>query len=72
MKKLILILFAAVVMSCGDGTNRASEAGSESRTQDNYSEDAYEADTSDTRMDTTSTGPGIGAQGQIDTTSTTP
>ncbi len=75
MKKLILILFAAVAMSCGDGSNRASEAGSESQDnyQDNYSDDAFEADTTDVRTDTTSNmGPGVGAQGQIDTTSTIP
>lgn len=54
MKKLILIFLAAIAFSCGDG-NRSSESGADTRTQDNYSSDPYEADTTDMRMDTTST-----------------
>lgn len=68
MKKLILIFLAAVAFSCGDGTNRSSESDTNPRTEDNYSNDALEADTTDMRMDTTST-PGMDRQGDVDTTS---
>lgn len=69
MKKVILIFLAAIAFSCGDGSNRSSESGSENRTEDNYSNDALEADTTDVGMDTTST-PGMDRQGGVDTTST--
>jgi len=68
MKNLILIFLAAIAFSCGDGSNRSSEAGSETRTEDNYSNDALEADTTEMEMDTTSS-PGMDRQGDVDTTS---
>ena len=55
MKKVILIFLAAIAFSCGDGSNRSSETGVDTGTEDNYSSDPYEADTTDMRMDTTST-----------------
>ena len=67
MKKLILILMAAVAFSCGDGTSRSSE--SETETEDSYSNDAVESDTTGMQSDTTAS-PGMDRQGQTDTTST--
>ena len=69
MKKIILIFLAAIAFSCGDGSNRASESGSDAQTEDNYSDDALEADTTDMEMDTTSS-PGMDRAGEVDTTST--
>lgn len=69
MKKVILVLLAALAFSCGDGSNRASESGSETQTEDNYSNDALESDTTDMEMDTTSS-PGMNRGGDLDTTST--
>ena len=69
MKKVILIFLAAIAFGCGDGSNRSSETGTDTRTEDNYSGDALEADTTDMRMDTTSS-PGMNREGQVDTTST--
>jgi hypothetical protein len=69
MKKVILISLAAisaVAFSCGDGTNRSSE--SETQTEDNYSNEALESDTTTMDMDTTST-PGMDREGNVDTTS---
>lgn len=68
MKKLIFIFMAAIAFSCGDGSNRSSETGSESNTEDNYSRDPMEADTteSDMRLDTTSS-PGMDREGDVDT-----
>jgi hypothetical protein len=69
MKKVILIFLAAIAFSCGDGSNRSSEStGNESQTEDNYSGDAVESDTTDMQSDTTST-PGMDRQGGVDTTS---
>lgn len=69
MKKLILIFLAAIAFSCGDGSNRSSESESDIQTEDNYSNDALESDTTQMEMDTTST-PGMdGGQGGLDTTS---
>ena len=68
MKKVILILLAAVAFSCGDGSNRSSEAGSETQSEDTYSREPMEADTTDMQMDTTST-PGLDRESQVDTTS---
>jgi hypothetical protein len=70
MKKVILIFLAAIAFSCGDGSNRSSESGS-TQTEDNYSDDALEADTTDMEMDTTSS-PGMDRSGEVDTTSTNP
>ena len=67
MKKVIMILLAAVAFSCGDGTSRSSE--SETETEDSYSNDAVESDTTGMQSDTTSS-PGMDRQGQTDTTST--
>lgn len=70
MKKVILIFLAALAFGCGDGSNRSSEAGNNNATtEDNYSGDALESDTTDMRMDTTST-PGMDRQGEVDTTNT--
>ncbi|MGC1241534.1 MAG: hypothetical protein WA874_08090 [Chryseosolibacter sp.] len=70
MKKVILILLAAVAFSCGDGSNRSSENDSEIQTEDNYSNDALESDTTQMEMDTTAT-PGMDrGQDGVDTTST--
>jgi hypothetical protein len=73
MKKVILIFLAAIAFSCGDGSNRSSESGTDMQTEDNYSNDAIESDTTDMQMDTTSS-PGMDRQGDVDTTSsnTTP
>jgi len=68
MKKVILIFLAAIAFSCGDGSNRSSQSGNESQTEDNYSGDAMESDTTDMQSDTTST-PGMDRQGDVDTTS---
>ncbi len=69
MKKVILIFLAAIAFSCGDGSNRSSESDTDMQTEDNYSGDAIESDTSDMQqMDTTST-PGMDGQGDVDTTS---
>ena len=65
MKKLILILLAAVAFSCGDGSNRASESGTETQTEEN---DAIESDTTQMQGDTTAT-PGMDREGGVDTTS---
>ena len=62
-------MLAAVAFSCGDGTNRSSE--SEVETEDNYSSEPLEADTSEMQMDTTST-PGMDREGGVDTTATNP
>ena len=70
MKKVILIFLAAIAFSCGDGSNRSSESR-DVETEDNYSDDALEADTTDMRMDTTST-PGMDRQGGVDTTANNP
>jgi hypothetical protein len=67
MKKLILIFLAAIAFSCGDGSNRSSESATDTRTEDNYSDDAFEADTTDMRMDTTSS-PGMDRESEVDTT----
>ena len=67
MKKLILIFLAAIAFSCGDGSNRSSESDTDTRTEDNYSDDALEADTTDMRMDTTSY-PGMEQENEVDTT----
>lgn len=69
MKKVILILLAAVAFSCGDGSNRSSESREDTRTEDNYSDDALESDTTNMRMDTTAS-PGMDREGQVDTTAT--
>jgi len=72
MKKVILILLAAFAFSCGDGSsNRSSEAGSESTTEDNYSSRPLESDTTQMEMDTTSS-PGMDRQGVDTTSSVTP
>jgi len=68
MKKVILIFLAAIAFSCGDGSNRSSESGVNPGTEDNYSNDALEADTTDMRMDTTAT-PGMDRESELDTTS---
>jgi hypothetical protein len=69
MKKVIFICMAALAFSCGDGSNRSSESGSESQTEDNYSNDAAESDTTEMQMDTTAA-PGMDRQnGNLDTTS---
>jgi hypothetical protein len=69
MKKVILIFLAAIAFSCGDGSNRSSQSGTESETEDNYSREPMESDTTDMQSDTTNT-PGMdrGAQ-QSDTSS---
>ena len=69
MKKVILIFLAAIAFSCGDGSNRSSET--EIETEDSYSNDALEADTTQMEMDTTST-PGMDRESGVDTTSTNP
>lgn len=69
MKKVILILLAAVAFSCGDGSNRSSESGSEIETEDNYSNDAIQSDTTQMEVDTTAS-PGMDRQGGVDTTGT--
>ena len=69
MKKVILIFLAAIALSCGDGSNRSSESDLNNQTEDNYSKDALEADTTDMRLDTTST-PGMDRGSRVDTTST--
>lgn len=68
MKKVILICMAALAFSCGDGTNRASETDSESQTEDNYSNDAAESDTTQMESDTTAA-PGMDRQGDVDSVS---
>jgi hypothetical protein len=67
MKKVILILLAAIAFSCGDGSNRSSERSTNEETEDNYSDDALEADTTDMRMDTTAS-PGMDRESGVDTT----
>ena len=69
MKKVILIFLAAIAFSCGDASNRSSESGSETQTEDNYSDDALESDTTNTnmQMDTTSS-PGMDRESEVDTT----
>ena len=59
---------AAVAFSCGDGTSRSSESGSETETEDSYSNDAVESDTTGMQSDTTAS-PGMDRQGEPDTTS---
>lgn len=66
MKKLILILLAAVAFSCGDGSNRSSESGSERGIEEN---DAIQSDTMQMEADT-SAAPGMDRQGGVDTTGT--
>lgn len=66
MKSLILIFLAAIAFSCGDGSNRSSE--SDIQTEDNYSNDAFESDTTEMEMDTTSM-PGMDRENEADTTS---
>jgi hypothetical protein len=70
MKKVILIFLAAIAFSCGDGSNRSSQSGTESETEDNYSKQPMESDTTEMQADTTNT-PGMdhGTQ-RSDTTST--
>ena len=63
-----MIFLAAIAFSCGDGSNRSSESGN-TEIEDNYSNDALEADTTDMRMDTTSS-PGMDRESEVDTTST--
>lgn len=63
MKKVILIFLAAIAFSCGDGSNRSSESR-DVETEDNYSDDALESDTTQMEMDTTS----MDRQGGVDTT----
>lgn len=67
MKKVILIFLAAIAFSCGNGNNRSSERGNETETEDNYSREPMESDTTDMQTDTTST-PGMDRQ-DMDTTS---
>ncbi|MEO5601063.1 MAG: hypothetical protein ABIR06_09055 [Cyclobacteriaceae bacterium] len=67
MKKLILIFMSVLAFSCGDGSNRSSE-GTESETEDNYSNDAAESDTTEMRMDTTASH-GMDHGGDVDTVS---
>lgn len=69
MKKVILIFLAAVAFSCGGGDGQSSESGSETQTEDNYSNDALESDTTQS-MDTTAA-PGMDRQGNVDTTANT-
>ena len=71
MKKVILILLAAIAFSCGDASNRSSESGSETETEDHYSTEPLESDTTQMEMDTTSS-PGMDTEGDVDTTSTAP
>ena len=71
MKKLIIIMMAALAFSCGDGSSRSSESESETQTEDSYSNDAVESDTTGMNSDTTSS-PGMDRQGQPDTTSANP
>jgi hypothetical protein len=70
MKKVILIFLAAIAFSCGDGSNRSSESR-DAETEDNYSDDALEADTTEMEMDTTFS-PGMDRQGGVDTTANKP
>lgn len=70
MKKVILIFLAALAFSCGDN-NRSSQSGSETETEDNYSSEPLESDTTQMEMDTTSS-PGMDREGDVDTTATTP
>jgi hypothetical protein len=65
MKKVIFIFVAALAFSCGDGSNRSSERDSENRTEDNYSREPMEADTTEMETDTTSS-PGIDREGDVD------
>ena len=71
MKKLILIFLAAIAFSCGDSSNRSSESGAETQTEDNYSSEPMESDTTQMEMDTTSS-PGMDTEGGVDTTATNP
>ena len=71
MKKVILIFLAALAFSCGDSSNRSSETGSETQTEDNYSSEPLESDTTQMEMDTTSS-PGMDTESNVDTTATTP
>lgn len=71
MKKAILIFLAAIAFSCGDSSNRASESSTEPQTEDNYSSEPLESDTTQMEMDTTSA-PGMDNEGDVDTTSTAP
>lgn len=66
MKKVILILLAAVAFSCGDGSNRSSESGSERGIEEN---DAIQSDTMQMETDTTAA-PGMDRRGGVDTTGT--
>jgi hypothetical protein len=68
MKKVILIFLAAIAFGCGDGSNRSSQSGTESETEDNYSREPMESDTTDMQSDTTNT-PGMDRGTQSDTTS---
>lgn len=68
MKKLILIFLAAIAFSCGDGNNRSSESR-ENETEDNYSREPLESDTTDMRTDTTSSQDMDNSYRQSDTTS---
>ena len=54
MKKLIVILFAAVAFSCGDRSNQASEADDNNLNNDNT--EVVEPSDSTSMSDTTSTG----------------
>jgi hypothetical protein len=67
MKKKLLIFIAALAIICGDGSNRSSE-NKDNQTEDYYSDDAVESDTTDMKTDTTST-PGMDRRGDVDTVS---
>lgn len=71
MKKVILILLAAVAFSCGDGRDRSSESGSEIETEDNYSDDALESDTTEMEIDTTAT-QDMDREGELETDDNNP
>ena len=58
MKKVILIFLAAIAFSCGGNGSHESATNNETENNSNYSDDALEADTTDMRMDTTSS-PGM-------------
>ncbi len=71
MKKVIFIFMTAFAFSCGDGSNRSGETETESQTEDNYSNDPADYDTTGMRMDTTAS-PGMDRQGDVDTVSNKP
>jgi hypothetical protein len=67
MKKVILIFLAAIAFSCGDGSNRSSESGTGSQTEQS-NDAALEADTTNMQSDTTSS-PGMDRESRVDTVS---